>query len=209
MEKQAHPWARPWSCVRPPRPGATRRFAQASDDLRRQLDPPGAVRPRLDCVQDTRLAPGRDGRDIHIEPVRGHLRATTAIRSISLGRRGWSVGTATWNGIRISELLHNIRRESLSRTGAEPLLIEHLGDLAVGRVGRQGPQSRHGGGVGPPHIARTPGTGNTHNRTGFGLPTDRHLDRRFATGQADILDQASDQLFPIRMGRRRGLPQCR
>ena len=49
------------------------------------------MRSRLDSIQDTRLAPSRDGGHIHIEQLCGDLRATATIRSISLGRRGWSV----------------------------------------------------------------------------------------------------------------------
>src|SRR5512135_1611020 len=107
-----------------------------------------------------------------LEPVRGDLRGTATIRSISLGRRDWSVGTAAWDGIRISELPHNIRRESMSCPRAEPFPIEDRGDLAVGSVGRQGTQSRHGAGIGPAHIAGALGAGDAQNRTGFRLPAD-------------------------------------
>src|SRR4051794_700730 len=56
----ALPWAPPRTSDRAPRPRTASRLAQAGDDLRRQLDPPGAMGRRLDAVQEARLAPSVD-----------------------------------------------------------------------------------------------------------------------------------------------------
>src|SRR5262249_40088023 len=148
------------------------------DDLRSQLDPPGAVRGRLESVQDPRLTPIRDRGDRDIEQLGGGPRAIAAIRPTARGAGRRAFGTATRDGITIPDLLYHVVRKPAPGPGAESLPIEDLGDPTIGGIGRQGAQSRHGDGVGPPDVAGAPGTWDAHHGAGFRLPPDGGRDRR-------------------------------
>src|SRR6185437_16892684 len=108
---------------------------------------------------------------------------------VTIGARRGPVGTAAWDGIHISELFDDVRREGASGPGPEPLLVEDLGDAAVGGIGRQAAQAGERGGVGPTRVAGAPVTRDAQDGTGFRLPADRHLDRRVAPVEADVFDQ--------------------
>src|SRR6185437_16259584 len=114
--------------------------------------------------------------------------------------------TATRDRVAISQLFYYVLREPMPGTRTEPLSIEDLGDPAIGRVGGQGPQPGEGGGVGPAHVAGSPGTWYAQDGTGLRLPADRHVDRRLGPREADIFDQESEQLFAICIRRHLGLP---
>jgi hypothetical protein len=96
------------------RPSATGWLTQASDDLRRELDPPWCVRGRLDPIQNARLAPIRDRRYIHIEQVSGGLRGISSIRPVTLGARLRCLLTTTYNRITTSKLRDDVSSESTS-----------------------------------------------------------------------------------------------
>src|SRR4051812_38948292 len=138
-----------------PAPGATRRLAQPGDDLRRQLDPPGAVGGPLDAVQDTRVAPSIDRRDVHPERLRGDPRETAPVRPITLGTCGQALQATAQNLVFVSNPIYRIPCEGLPGARSESLLIEDLGDLAVGDLGRQLTDASQRGGGGPACIART------------------------------------------------------
>src|SRR3954452_18442985 len=189
-----------------PAPGATRGLAQPGDDLRRQLDPPGAVGYPLDAVQDTRVAPSIDRRLVHLEQLRGDPRKTASVRPISLGTCGQALRTTGRNLIFVSNPNYHALCEAPFGAGSESLLIEDLGDLAVRDLGRQLTDASQRGGVGPACIARAFRAGDVQEGAGFRSPADRHLDRRLGPRQADILDQESEQLFALDLRRRGGLP---
>lgn len=142
----------------------------------------------LDPVQEARLTPIRDGRYGHVEQIRRDTRGATSIRPVAIGARRGSIGTTTWDRVAISKLFYYVLCESMSGTRAKSLLIEDLGDLTIGRVGRQGAQPREGNGVGPACIAGALGSRYGHDSTGFGLPADGHLDHRLGPCEADIFD---------------------
>src|ERR1700730_17445010 len=96
-------------------PGATRGLAQPGDDLRRQLDPPGAVGDPLDTVQDTRVAPSIDRRHVHPEQFRGDPRKTAPVRPITLGTCGQTLRTTARNLVFVSNPNYPVLREALSR----------------------------------------------------------------------------------------------
>ena len=77
-------------------------LTQAGDDLGRQPDPPGAVRRRLDPVQDARLTPIRDCGYRYVEHFRGDLRGASPIRPVTIGARRGPIGTATRDRVAIS-----------------------------------------------------------------------------------------------------------
>src|SRR3954465_651405 len=156
-----------------PAPGATRGLARPGDDLRRQLDPPGAVRSPLDAVQDTRVAPGIDRRHVHPEQLRGDPRKTAPVRPITLGTRRQALRTTARNLVFVSDPIYHIPREGLPGARSESLLIEDLGDLAVRDLGRQLADASQRGGVGPACIARTFRARDAQERAGFRPPADR------------------------------------
>src|SRR3954469_9117871 len=132
-----------------PAPGATRGLAQPGDDLRRQLDPPGAVGDPPDAVQDTRVAPSIDRRHVHLEQLRGDPRKTASIRPISLGTCGQAVRTTGRNFIFVPNPNYPALCEAPPSAGSESLAIEDLGDLAVRDLGRQLTDASQCGGIGP------------------------------------------------------------
>src|ERR1043166_3968240 len=114
-----------------PAPGATCGLAQPGDDLRRQLDPPGAVGGPLDAVQGTRVAPGIDRRHVHPEQLRGDPRKTAPVRPITLGTCRQALRTTARNLVFPSEPNYHVLCEALAGARSESLLIEDLGDPAV------------------------------------------------------------------------------
>src|SRR5262249_2115708 len=77
-------------------------LAQALDDLRRQPNPPRAVRLRLHAIQPPRLAPGRDGGHIHVQRPRRRLRRTAAVTPFGLLARGRSLRAAATNPVDVA-----------------------------------------------------------------------------------------------------------
>src|SRR3954471_1878836 len=91
-----------------PGPGAARGLAQSGDDLRRQLDPPGAVGDPLDAVQDTRVAPSIDRRHVHLEHLRSDPRKAAPVRPITLGTCGQALRTTARNLVFVSNPNYHI-----------------------------------------------------------------------------------------------------
>src|SRR3954447_3962304 len=114
-----------------PAPGATRGLAQPGHDLRRQLDPPGAVGYPLDAVQDTRVAPSIDRRHVHPEQLRSDPRETAPVRPITLGTCGQALQATARNPVFVSNPIYNIPCEGPPGARSESLPIEDIGDLAV------------------------------------------------------------------------------
>src|SRR3954469_16705897 len=167
-------------------PGAARELARPGDDLRRQLDPPGAVGYPLDAVQDTRVAPSIDRRHVHPEQLRGDPRKTAPVRPITLGTCRQALRTTARNLVFPSDPNYHVLCEAPPSAGSESLLIEDLGDLAVRDLGRQLTDASQRGGVGPACIARTFRARDVQERAGFRPPADRQLDRRLGPRQADV-----------------------
>ena len=138
-------------------PAAPHRFAKRGDDLGRQPDPPGPVRHRLDAVQATGLAPGGDGRDVHVQRRRGSPGRAAPVPALP-GRAGSrAFRAAAGDPVGVANPLDLVAVNGPSRPDARPSCIQARGDLAVGvargqladpvdhRPGRSGASADRGG----------------------------------------------------------------
>jgi hypothetical protein len=159
------------------------------------------VRGILEIFELTHIAPLGNRADVDIQQSRGGTGGVSPIPPWLV----WRERLGPWQGVMPAEPWHVRGGKRSPQARRVPRVMQHEGDLLIGVAHGECPDAGEDGGGRPADGPRPPGTGDRERRPGRGLPSNRPMNGRGASGEGDIFHEDAPQWFALaRRGGRRG-----
>src|SRR6266568_1712042 len=184
-------------------------LAQRGDDLRSERNPAWSQRRGTTTLQDTSLAPVRNGRDIDIEQLGGSACRVAPISPLSGGCSLRTLRASSRDVIGIANPLDFADRKRASHASLLSFLIEQGSNLGIGVHRRQRSHTLDHLWAGLAFFPRHLVAWNGQTCEGLGLPPNSHIDDIASFRERHIFDQPAHELLALHKGRRRRIPESR
>ena len=160
----------------------------------------------LHPIEFAGLTPVGDGVDGDVEQGCRRPHTIAALAALTCRTCGWALGTATLEVMDKPNPLHFACGESPPAATAEVLGVQLHGDLLIRLRQHEFTDASDDGGGGSLRIRCALGARNVQSCARRGLPAYSKGDRSRLVGQRDIFDQQPQEVFALRRGRGRGVP---
>src|SRR6266699_1930235 len=190
-------------------PMSLSRLAQLLDDVWSEGNPAWAMRMSTDALQNPRVTPIGNGRDIDIEQFGCGKGRVASIASLSARTESRPLWAGEGNGVGSTNPIDFAGGKAASQPWTQPLFIEQGRDLGRRLGWRPLPHTLDDVWARLAFFPRHLVPWNGKSRQGLSLPANSHIDDIAALGERHILDQPPHELLTLHKSRRRGVPDGR
>src|SRR6266700_3651993 len=187
-------------------PMSLSRLAQLLDDVWSEGNPAWAMRMSTDALQNPRVTPIGNGRDIDIEQFGCGKGRVASIASLSARTESRPLWAGEGNGVGNTNPIDFAGSKAASQPWTQPLFIEQGRDLGRRMGWRPLPHTLDDVWARLAFFPRHLVSWNGKSREGLSLPANSHIDDIAALGERHIFDQPAYELLALDKGCRRGMP---
>src|SRR6266700_1652972 len=182
------------------------RLAQFLDDVWGEANPAWAMRMSTDALQNPRVTPIGNGRDIDIEQFGCGQGRVPSIASLSARTESRPLRAGEGNGIGNTNPIDFAGGKAASQPWTQPRFIEQGRDLGRRMGWRPLPHTLDDVWARLAFFPRQLVPWNGKSRESLSLPANSHIDDIAALGECHIFDQPAHELLALDKGCRRGMP---
>src|SRR6266496_5160918 len=183
--------------------------AEFTNGLFAQLHPITPIRSIAHGIQASAPTPFRHGRAIHVQQDRDCWGRVAPVAALSQGRAHRLARACGWNPTTVADAVHFVVREWLTSTGLPPLLVQDVRNLPIAVRGRKRTDPLHDLRIRAVFLTRPQWARHCVLGDHSTLPADTDVNRLLGQRQGHIVDEQPQQLFALRLRRRRRLPDRR
>src|SRR6266704_348847 len=187
-------------------PMSLSRLAQLLDDVWSEGNPAWAMRMSTDALQNPRVTPIGNGRDIDIEQFGCGKGRVASIASLSARTESRPLWAGEGNGVGNTNPIDFAGSKAASQPWTQPLFIEQGRDLGRRMGWRPLPHTLDDVWARLAFFPRHLVPWNGQSRESLSLPANSHIDDIAALGERHIFDQPAYELLALDKGCRRGMP---
>src|SRR5437763_5368298 len=185
------------------------RLAKLRDDFWSEGNPAWTARAGSDTLQSSRIAPIRDGRDVHVQQFCGGQGRVTPIATLSCRGHVGAFWTIQRDLVGMANPGDLARGQCSSHASLRPFGVEQRRNLSLSMGWGQFADASDDLLAGLANFPRLFETGNGQTRAGFSLPTNVDGNIIPTLAERHIFDQPAQKLFALSPGGRWSIPEGR